>query len=1050
MEFFKKSQTKFLSIMIISALIITTFMSPAMVWAEETDDITIGTESYQTLQSAVSAANNDDVISINRNITSSAVNVDTGKNLIIDLKGNSIDTSARIKIFNNSKLTIKDTSAEKSGRLVTSDEPIFFIDGGELNLDSGEYHSTCEENHAFGIIMIGSTEQSDENYSVLNIGENATISFKENGYGISINKPDNKKYGIVANIDGTIKATGNKEGGAIYINGTMNDMTGEVPKINISETAILKGRIYAAGYGIWDIDGGDFKGLEVLSIKSGEFDISGGTFKSTGPYYNPVDANSNGSDNTGAVVSMTSNDSYAPDIHMNISGGTFESENGNAIYEGIPVKDQVPAADATHVKELSVSGGTFIGASEKEAVDVTTYNSEFISGGSYNTSPDTNYIKSDCIVVQSDNMYNIIPAGSVVGIVLNTTSTSLEVGNKEQLTAKIIPDDADNKKFSWSSEDSNIASISEHGVVEAKEVGETTVSAITEDGNKTATCKITVTDKTTSENVIKVQPSVATTSDGATSFNSEDIIETMSNAGENENIVIVAPENVKAPSVPKDVFEAASSSKSAPKQLIIETKADDNTYGASFEFDLSKITNPVEVKTEISVKDTTTDSYNQLPSGAQLVGLDLKHHGDFPAPATITLALKGDISGDKAYIYHVPTYGALLLTDNDPLNVVNNKVTFNLTHASEYILTDNQIPVATAAGIITGLINNIGDVIYTGEIKNKIRTANEGYEGFKKQYDEDSLELITNVKVLTDAKAEYDALQGAVDTANTLISEIGNISTIPSQTEINKTRSAASAYNALTVEQKSAVDGDTLDDAVEIVIAYTTGNAKAAIKNIPAFTSIQLANESTVRTARTSYDYAINNDINNLAKTELAGPEATLLAAEKRINKAKAFSGAATVSVSKYTYNGGSKSPSVSINGLVAGKDYTVSYVSNIKVGKATVNITGINDCQNLPSKTTTFIIAPAKAGVSKIKKGKKSLKVTVKNQKKTGITGYQIAYSTKKNKSFKTTTTTKTSKTIKKLKAYKTYYVKVRGYKVIDGKKVYGPYSSVKKMKTK
>ena len=74
--------------------------------------------------------------------------------------------------------------------------------------------------------------------------------------------------------------------------------------------------------------------------------------------------------------------------------------------------------------------------------------------------------------------------------------------------------------------------------------------------------------------------------------------------------------------------------------------------------------------------------------------------------------------------------------------------------------------------------------------------------------------------------------------------------------------------------------------------------------------------------------------------------------------------------------------------------------------------------------------------------------KITV-TSKTTGASGYQIAYSRSKNKGFKTVTA-KSSKTITKLSRKKAYYIKVRAYKVVDGKKVYGSYSSVKMIKTK
>ena len=74
----------------------------------------------------------------------------------------------------------------------------------------------------------------------------------------------------------------------------------------------------------------------------------------------------------------------------------------------------------------------------------------------------------------------------------------------------------------------------------------------------------------------------------------------------------------------------------------------------------------------------------------------------------------------------------------------------------------------------------------------------------------------------------------------------------------------------------------------------------------------------------------------------------------------------------------------------------------------------------------------------------------TVKWKKKSGITGYQIQYSTnskfkKGNKSIKIKNAKTISKKITKLKAAKKYYVRIRTYK---GKK-YSKWSKVKSIKT-
>ena len=83
--------------------------------------------------------------------------------------------------------------------------------------------------------------------------------------------------------------------------------------------------------------------------------------------------------------------------------------------------------------------------------------------------------------------------------------------------------------------------------------------------------------------------------------------------------------------------------------------------------------------------------------------------------------------------------------------------------------------------------------------------------------------------------------------------------------------------------------------------------------------------------------------------------------------------------------------------------------------------------------------------------KNSKSKQILLKYKKVSGVKGYEISYSMDKKfkKAVTKKNTAKTSYTIKKLKKGKTYYVRIRAYKVDStGGKVYGKYSSVKKVK--
>ncbi len=103
-------------------------------------------------------------------------------------------------------------------------------------------------------------------------------------------------------------------------------------------------------------------------------------------------------------------------------------------------------------------------------------------------------------------------------------------------------------------------------------------------------------------------------------------------------------------------------------------------------------------------------------------------------------------------------------------------------------------------------------------------------------------------------------------------------------------------------------------------------------------------------------------------------------------------------------------------------------------------------------TKKITIIVTPSKVSSITVTTPKaKTIKIVTK--KHPTVSGYQYQYAT--NKSFKNAKTlkgnsTQTSKTVSKLKSKTYYYVRVRAYKVIDGKYYYGKWSSIKKIKTK
>jgi lactocepin len=130
---------------------------------------------------------------------------------------------------------------------------------------------------------------------------------------------------------------------------------------------------------------------------------------------------------------------------------------------------------------------------------------------------------------------------------------------------------------------------------------------------------------------------------------------------------------------------------------------------------------------------------------------------------------------------------------------------------------------------------------------------------------------------------------------------------------------------------------------------------------------------------------------------------------------------------------------------LAAGTKYSFKVVPYYKESGKTTKY--YDTTQYRTASTTTL---KKLTGVKVVKSGTK-VKVSWSNI--AGETGYQISKMTKKSATQKTPTTVKSttakSKVIAATKG-KTYYYKVRAYKVVDGKKVYGPWSDVKAYKRK
>ena len=150
-------------------------------------------------------------------------------------------------------------------------------------------------------------------------------------------------------------------------------------------------------------------------------------------------------------------------------------------------------------------------------------------------------------------------------------------------------------------------------------------------------------------------------------------------------------------------------------------------------------------------------------------------------------------------------------------------------------------------------------------------------------------------------------------------------------------------------------------------------------------------------------------------------------------------------SASKYTFLKSTTGTSVTKKNLDDGVKYTFKVVPYYKKSGSSTKY--YKEDQYKTASVTTL------KKVTGIKVSKSGTKVKVSWTNINGETGYQISKMTKKSATQKTPLTVKSATAKSKLVTAtkgKTYYYKVRAYKIVDKKKVYGPWSIVKAYKRK
>lgn len=152
------------------------------------------------------------------------------------------------------------------------------------------------------------------------------------------------------------------------------------------------------------------------------------------------------------------------------------------------------------------------------------------------------------LYAQDHNKYGIqaVTTQDVTSVSIDQNNITLSKGDSTTLVATILPYNATNKNITWSTSDSNIATIDNNGKVTALLPGTATITVTTDSGNMKATCVVTIIEQQTKVNSIILNNSNLTLAKKgsiqlvATIFPSNAANQNITWSSSNENIATVS------------------------------------------------------------------------------------------------------------------------------------------------------------------------------------------------------------------------------------------------------------------------------------------------------------------------------------------------------------------------------------------------------------------------------------------------------------------------------------------------------------------------------
>lgn len=552
-------------------------------------------QKYATLAAAIAAATDGQTVTLLKDvILTGEMNITEGNSFVLDLNRKTLTGRVNLK---------KGNMTVQNGK----------ISGGQA------------------LNVYGSNEDGTDkaNYSVLNVANDVVIDAT---YGICVFPEDynNKKYGgygIVVNIAGTVK-------GGIFVSGNLGNTpetsdamskSANVPVINIldgakiSESGEHQG-ISMNGYAVVNVNNAEITGCEAIGVKRGVLNVKGGILTATGAKVNPAQANNNGTEATGAAISMTSTYNYAGLIRVNVTDGTIKSKNNAALYVGHSQSDSVVKKyDKGFV--VSVTGGSFSGASDVGAVyiadkadgDNENYTKAVLVGGTFSSDP-SDYVAANTIVRRNGSSaytYTVLAKSDLKsGVYLTDPSGALASRYYISSTANGVwtvsynpPSDSGSTTTTTPSQPSTST--------ETKPDGSTTTTETKPDG--------TVTESNTSKpttdangNTSQTTTETTTGKDGVTESKTETVTKPDGSASSTTESTTTKPDGTKTESTTETTVNKDGST--ASTTTATTTNKDGTVTESKTEATTSTVTNKDGSTTETKQETTTTSTGSKTES----------------------------------------------------------------------------------------------------------------------------------------------------------------------------------------------------------------------------------------------------------------------------------------------------------------------------------------------------------------------------------------------------------------------------------------------------